>query len=217
MINQWIHRRGIRLRGGVALVMCWKHAGVCRQCTWAHSRASSLVMCLLWKSHLLQINTPFTRSSQGSGWAGTAAVLPCRFQVFAFSISPLCTSSALSIFLLLLFTILHVYPQSPSSISMPLIHFSLFSTFLNATILHSPGNSSLLYTHFSFPFPSILLNVLLSSWFLLSSCSVAVCVYVCVWINCITHFAFHPSWAEKMSPLLKGRGTKWLNHIVSLI
>lgn len=177
-------------------------------------------MCLLWKSHLLQINTPFTRSSQGSGWAGTAAVLPCRFQVFAFSISPLCTSFALSIFLLLLFTILHVYPQSPSSISMSLIHFSLFSTFVNANLFPPFSSLFISFLHPFFLFPNGSLNVLLSSWFLLSSCSVTLCVYVCLCessSNCITHFAFYPSWAETISPLLKARGTKWLNHIVSLI
>lgn len=177
-------------------------------------------MCLLWKSHLLQINTPFTRSSQGSGWAGTAAVLPCRFQVFAFSISPLCTSSALSIFLLLLFVILHVYPQSPSSISILFIHFSLFFTFLNANLF--PTFSSLFISslhHFFFYFRTVhwmfccLLN---SPSFHVQSLGVYLCVCESS-CNCITHFAFYHSWAETISPLLKARGTKWLNHTVSLI
>lgn len=213
MINKWIHRRGIRLCDGVALVMCWKHAGVCRQCTWAHSRASSLVMCLLWKSHLLQINTPFTRSSQGSGWAGTAAVLPCRFQVFAFSISPLCTSSALSIFLLLLFTILHVYPQSPSSISMPHIHLSLFSTFLNATILHSPGNSSLLYTHFfiSLHFAECFAVFLIPSLFMFSR---PVCICVCVCESTVLHtLLFTPPEPRKCLHCSRGEGQ---NDLITL-
>lgn len=30
MIYNLIHLRGIRLHSGVALVMCWKHTGVCR-------------------------------------------------------------------------------------------------------------------------------------------------------------------------------------------
>lgn len=138
-------------------------------------------MCLLWKSHLLQINTPFTRSSRGSGWAGTAAILPCRFQVFVFSISPLCASFALSIFLLLLSVIFHVYPQSPSSISIPLIHFSLFFTFLNAD-LFPPFSSFLLCTHY---FISLRLVECFAVFMIppLFMFSRSVCIYVLVWVK----------------------------------
>lgn len=172
-------------------------------------------MCLLWKSHLLQINTPFTRSSQGSSWAGTAAALPCRFKVFAFSISPLCTSSA---FFCCFFSWFFEYILNRYFLFLCLSSTFPFSTFLNCQHFSSILHFLLIFA--LHPFSILLRFVECFAVYLIPpvftfSHSVCICVFVCQAAT-VLH-TFYPSWAETISPLLKARGTKWLNHIVSLI
>lgn len=82
-------------------------------------------MILRWKSHLLQINTPFTssRSSHTSGWAESTAL--SFLNVFLFHFTPLYFLCFIHFLLLLLF-IPHIYLHS-QLLFLCFIHFSLFS------------------------------------------------------------------------------------------
>ena len=89
----------------------------------ARSRAQSLVMCLLWKSHLLWINTPFTKSSQDSSWVrrlcSSLPLLPPLLLTPAPSIQPDSSSSSSVVLSILL---------SPSPPCLPFFIFvSLFA------------------------------------------------------------------------------------------
>lgn len=90
----------------------------------------------------------------------------------------------------------------PSSIFMPLIHFSLLS-----------------YSQLLPPFFSLFI----SSLFSCSTSNVQLlCDYVCLCESrgsCIKHYfcCISPSWAQIISLLLEVRGIKWLKHIVPLI